>query len=384
MKYSYLILTLTISSSSSLLQRRLMISFREKESRIFYVPEEQHSPLTNHPSSMASSSPPPSSSWSLEQDWALIDQLPKFTVGDDTNVRTFWDQLVACTPTLSDKTPKLLLERCQELDKASSSSESRSSETNRINGTEISKSNSSSRPLIFGPSPTLLMNWQIDLDNPNGKAVGQTKDGRTIWLRWHTIGRLEGDPFSDSTSSLSVFSLIPGGYLEAEGGRVYELGEPRLTGQQQQQPVPLSSSPISSVLSSSKLLSSISNDEKDKNSWPFLDWWLPATTATVSALLASTVLSACIGYGAGLSIISDGSSSSYHHQTATATTTTTAARRGGERVMTLSSSPPSITEQRERVEFRIRREQRLLESISDKIKKDQSVLLKLKQLENFQ
>jgi hypothetical protein len=41
-------------------------------------------------------------------------------------------------------------------------------------------------------------------------------------------------------------------------------------------------------------------------------WWLPATTGTIAAMLASTILSACIGYGAGLGIIAD-ETGPHHH-----------------------------------------------------------------------
>ena len=94
------------SSSLSLPRRQQSVSNHLKKSRLFYVPEEEEesSPISSF-----------TSSWSLEQDWALIDQLPKFTVGEGSHIRTFWTQLLACTPILSEKSPDSLFRRCQEL-----------------------------------------------------------------------------------------------------------------------------------------------------------------------------------------------------------------------------------------------------------------------------
>lgn len=339
------------SSSLSLPRRQQSVSNRLKKSRLFYVPEEEEeesSPISSF-----------TSSWSLEQDWALIDQLPKFTVGEGSHIRTFWTQLLACTPILSEKSPDSLFRRCQEL----------KSIQEKYNNTTTAKA--SGRPIIFGPAPILLTNWQIDFDHLDGKAVGQTKDGRSIWLRYISLGRLEGDPFSDSSSS-SIFSLIPGGYLEAVGGRIYELGEPRSV-----QQTPESSIAVATA--------SIENDKEHKTTKLF-DWWVPATTATVSALLASTILSACIGYGAGLSIISDGSHSTAQHSSTVVPPITSATNTKTQPIVNLgeTASSPTISEQRARVEYRIIREQRLLKSVSDKIERDQNELLKLRRIENSQ
>lgn len=338
------------SSSLSLPRRQQSVFNRLKKSRLFYVPEEEEesSPISSF-----------TSSWSLEQDWALIDQLPKFTVGEGSHIRTFWTQLLACTPILSEKSPDSLFRRCQELE----------SIQEKNNNTTEAKA--SGRPIIFGPAPILLTNWQIDFDHLDGKAVGQTKDGRSIWLHYISLGRLEGDPFSDSSSS--IFFFIPGGYLEAVGGRIYELGEPRSVQQ----------TPESSIAVATARMN---NDKEHKTTKPF-DWWVPATTATVSALLASTILSACIGYGAGLSIISDGSHSTAQHSSTVVPPISSATNTMTQPIVNLgetTSSQPTISEQRARVEYRIIREQRLLKSISDKIERDQNELLKLRRIENSQ
>jgi hypothetical protein len=275
--------------------------------------------------------------WTMEHDWALLDQLPKFTVGevDSSNVRTFWTQLSAATPILIHKEPSQLVERCQQLD--------------------------ADHELVYGPSPALLQNWQVDLHRRDGKAVGQTEDGRTIWLQYHCIGRLEGDPLSDM--SASVLSLVPGGYLEAVGGRIYELGQPRLD---------RSSRAVSSWVSNHDHNGNhVAKEETPKS----MAWWVPATTATMSALLASTVLSACIGYGAGLSIVSDGSRSSSYSVSSTMVPTQSLPSSS------TTNNEPSFSERRARAEYRILREQRVIHKISEQLEKDQMELNTLREQE---
>jgi hypothetical protein len=275
--------------------------------------------------------------WTMEHDWALLDQLPRFTVGEDSsNVRTFWTQLSASTPILIHKEPSQLVERCRQLD--------------------------ADHELVYGPSPALLQNWQVDFHRRDGKAVGQTEDGRTIWLRYHCIGRLEGDPLSEM--SASVLSLVPGGYLEAVGGRIYELGQPRLDER---------SHTVSSWVANHD--GNIAKEEDETPKSTTMAWWVPATTATMSALLASTVLSACIGYGAGLSIISDGSSFSSY----SASTTTVPIQRLPSSSTT--NNEPSFAERRARTEYRILREQRVVQKISEQLENDKMELNNLREQE---
>ena len=94
-----------------------------------------------------------------------------------------------------------------------------------------------------------------------------------------------------------------------------------------------------------------------------MEWWLHATTSTMSALVASTLLSACIGYAAGLSIISEEASS--HHVSDMAI-----AAKKSELSVSKVQDEPSIAERRARAEYRILREERLIQQISDKLAKD--------------
>jgi len=227
-----------------------------------------------------------SPSWTLDEDWLLVDQLPKFTVGAGDQTRTFWTQLSAATPRLSSKGIPELLERCQVL------------QTNYT--------------LQYGPSPPLLQNWGVDLSSvssssssssssENNRAVGTLEDGRVIFLNYHVVGRLAGDSFQETAAAAAagLMAQIPGGYLEAVGGRIYELGEPRKS------PVLVTrEKPDSFRLPFGSSSSILDSDESTSGPLSARDvaWWLPSATSTISAMLAAAILSACIGYGAGLGI----------------------------------------------------------------------------------
>ena len=341
---------------------------------------------------MASTTPSSQdSSWTLREDWALIDQLPKFTVGQGEQTRTFWTQLVASTAELSSKkSPDELYQRCQQLS------------LEQKNDTNINIP----LPLHFGPPPPLLSRWRMDLTTTtttsaqyaaDNRAVGTLEDGRVIWLHYHVVGRLPGDLFSDA-SSPSLMALIPGGYLEAIGGRIYELGEPTMevtTTRGVKGNTFWQDDEDSSVLSSSSSSPSVSRSRPNASrTREGMAWWLPATTGTVSALLASSVLSACIGYGAGLGMIADESSSSNggpHHTTVQQPLTNAFSsnkdRHGVNNFNDMhykssySTSTPSLEERKARAEYRILREQRVLQKISEQLERDQADLRGLERIQ---
>ena len=262
----------------------------------------------------------PAVEWSLEDDWLLMDTISKYTVVTKDNIDyaqhhavTFWTQLMAATPRLSSKFSKEdIMTRLDELQLELEQEKSISS----------SKKNN----LRYGPSPPILNHWTMS-SSGSTKLSGQMDDGRYIWLTPQLVGRLADDPILTSSSSFggmeSVCNGMPGGYVEAVGGRVYELGVPARNRPSHTGTTKLSSSSVitnanqeeklegeTSLLS---FLSSSSPPSQGKSNHipeslvvsSLTSWWVPATTATVSALVASCVLSACIGYGAGLSIIQD-------------------------------------------------------------------------------
>lgn len=340
-----------------------------------------------------------SENWTMEEDWVLLDNLPLFTVSSKTETKTFWTQLWSANAIhFSTKQPEDLYRRVLELEGERSLTLKR--QETKLQNVQKNR-DQQSQSLTFGASPPVLENWKIDLNANNNRVVGQvvTKGvigRRTIWFDYHVIGRLEGDPFADTFSS--DVSLFPGGYIEAAGGRVYELGQPislHECGKEE-------TNNLSNKLEKTNVDPGRGNDELPTIS----RWWLPGSTATISALVSSTILSACIGYGAGLSMIQDGT---YHHQTTSQssrmptveTVLTSPSQNGIKMPPQLSSSKvaaaatksstisnnsypdqkPSIEEIRTRTQYKILREERLLKNISQRLELDKQ---NLKQLEEQQ
>ena len=321
-----------------------------------------------------------SPSWTLDEDWLLVDQLPKFTVGAGDQTRTFWTQLSAATPRLSSKGIPELLERCQVL------------QTNYT--------------LQYGPSPPLLQNWGVDLSSvsssssslsssENNRAVGTLEDGRVIFLNYHVVGRLAGDSFQETTAAAAAPGLmaqIPGGYLEAVGGRIYELGEPRKSPGAvvvtREKPDSFRFLPFGS---SSSILAS---DESTSGPVSARDmtWWLPSATSTISAMLAAAILSACIGYGAGLGI--QGNSAAGGGGAAPTTPATEDiqvlhAKFSSSFSSSSSSTSPtdsglSLEERKERAEYRIMIEQHVMQKWSEQLQRDQAEFRGLEKIQRME
>lgn len=325
--------------------------------------------------------------WTLEEDWALIDNLPLFTVSSTLETKTFWTQLWSANAILfSTKKTEDLYRRVQELEYQRDA---------RLERHET-KFQKRSPSLRFGSSPPVLENWKIDMEGNDNRVVGQvdieSSGHRTIWFHYHMIGRLTGDPFADKSSS--VVSLFPGGYIEAVGGRVYELGQPMLLDKWETK--------TNSELNNQQQKIDVGPVRGDDESSATSRWWIPGSTAAISALVSSTILSACIGYGAGLSIIQD---SSYHHTTPpppkmlTVETVLAGPSQKGYKIPSQSSalaagtrqssisdslSPdqrPSTEELRTRTEYKVLREEQLLKKISQRLELDKQTL---KQLEEQQ
>lgn len=225
----------------------------------------------------------------------------------------------------------------------------------------------------------------------DNRAVGTLDDGRVVWLHYHLVGRLPGDLLSES-SSPSLMALIPGGYLEAVGGRIYELGEPSHAGDSKEANDNTLRHGLWEDTDSSQDHAFARSSHQSHNDPA---WWFPATTGTVSGLLASTVLSACIGYGAGLGIIAD--TTGPHHAAATTTTQqplntiptvlnhrNTADDSNSVHMIHYKSSSyntPSLEESMARAEYKVLREERLLKKIAEELEKDQADLKGLQQIQ---
>ena len=124
--------------------------------------------------------------WRDEEDWALLDATPEFTVGAGDTAATFWTALASSSAVLCQRSPIECSERARLLAK-------------RPNAT-----------LSYGQEPRVLDSWSR---LPDGRVTGRL-DSRTVWLTVEVEGRLASDPRSGP------------GYIETVGGRVIELGEP--------------------------------------------------------------------------------------------------------------------------------------------------------------
>ena len=322
--------------------------------------------------------------WTMEEDWVLIDNLPLFTVSSAVETRTFWTQLWSANGILfSTKQPEDLYRRAVELKEQRAVRRKLERQETKLQNTEKKNDpRQSQSSLTFGASPPVLENWKTDLESNDNRVVGQVgmKDStgqRTIWFHYHVIGRLEGDPFADQSSS--AVSLFPGGYIEAVGGRVYELGQPMALNEWGKETTNIMFNNKQEKIDANTAV----RDNNDESS-TISPWWLPGSTAAVSALVSSTILSACIGYSAGLSIVQDGS----HHYQATSPTTPTMmlnssskAAAAGTKSSTISDSSyqlPSLEERRASTQYRVLREERLVKKISQRLEIDKQ---KLKQFE---
>lgn len=283
-------------------------------------------------------------------DWALVDRVPVFTVGEsDRHKRTFWTQLWISTPELSAKSSEdELIRRYRAL-----------STRERMEDGKILPT--------AGPSPPVLDEWLVDGE---GKMSGRL-DGRTVWFVAHLVGRIAGDEGGGSGGIAERDRCRPGGFVEAVGGRVYELGRPR---------------EVEGEEGPSSLASDVSSGGevrgKDGPAPSKFPWVTGATATAVSALLASTILSASIGYGAGLGLIVDSSrqaASPLPSLTSMPSRTVQAVR--SNRPVEVSASDrvePSASEKRAKKEAQVLREERVVRTLSDKLERDRTALGKLR------
>lgn len=119
-------------------------------------------------------------SWAPQEDWALQDRAPQFTVGRGGSQATFWSALTASTPELAGRTPEECERRLRELGATA-----------------------------VGRQPRVLEDWSRLGD---GRYTGHLDgDSSTVWLTVACEGRLASDPRTEP------------GYIEAAGGTIYEL-----------------------------------------------------------------------------------------------------------------------------------------------------------------
>ena len=127
--------------------------------------------------------------WTDSEDWALADAVPQFTVGRGSDISTFWTALTTTTPELSSRSAG----ECEARHRALAGS------------TEA-----------VGKQPSVLEEWERLADGRyTGRLAGEPS---FVWLTVAKEGRLVSDPRVNEP-----------GYIEAVGGRVYELSRAKVT-----------------------------------------------------------------------------------------------------------------------------------------------------------
>ena len=259
--------------------------------------------------------------WRAEEDWALLDSTPEFTVGRGNQVATFWHALAASTPELSGRTAGDCERRWAQL---------------AAEGAEL--------PIIAGPQPTVLEEWRRLED---GRFTGRLAGARSsVWLNVAMEGRLAADPRNQP------------GYIEAVGGRIYEL-----SGSSQGQTGDLEL-PSPSTL-------------------PKAAPWMPGFVSAVNGpvqLTAAALFAGAIGFGAGTigtppppppppppptKVIFLGSP----------------ARRSAASVDVRQEASLTVGEQRERAALRLERDEKRIEMLKLKLLEDQQRLSELQRVE---
>jgi len=323
--------------------------------------------------------------WSKKAEWALVDIVPKYTVystSTEGSVVTFWTQLLHSTMEIQSKRSEMeAWRRYKEL----------------CNDMRYKKDTENKELQPAGPSPSLLQDWRI-MDGEKTIFIGGTlsENGNRIWFPLQSIGRLANDPMgelmmNDSTSwSLLNPTSLEGGYAEASGGTIYELGYAAKA---------LTSTTTNPIRNDFQMetATTIKEEGKSKQLMDKLNSMLSGqnssniegAVATISAVLATSILSLYIGFGMGAgTAFSSGanvarttlppsslpkavivlktlppSSSSTSTSTSTSASTTMVG--------------PSATELRARQETRVLRERRLIDNVSRRLEVDEMKLVDL-------
>jgi len=267
--------------------------------------------------------------WQDAEDWALTDNAAEFTVGSGAEKSTFWTALATSTPQLAARSGAECEERWKELN------------------VEQAK---------VGKQPLVLEDWsRLDDGRYTGRVAGESN---VVWLTATSEGRLACDPREGEP-----------GYIEAVGGRIYELS-PRKG---------IASQSIAS--GSSAGLAAASPDKGALQ--------LPSSFSGVAVAVASALFAGGLGFGIGTA-------------TAPAPTPlpppqitkqiTTKVYIQGEQKKTKSSqqkkvdakkveAPLTLKEQRESQELKIERDKVRLESMQQKLKEDEQRLSEYKRIE---
>ena len=268
----------------------------------------------------------PPTDWATREDFALLDGAPAFSVGSGAQAVTFWQSMVASTPELAARSAEDCERRWAELKPADDTA------------------------ARVGPQPAVLEEWSRMADGRiSGRIAGQSS---AVWLTVALEGRLASDPRVDEP-----------GYIEAVGGRIYELGAASLAAAPSASAAPpADAAPAASPLS--------------------------AAAASPVAVALGVLLAGAAGFGAGMSTAPPPPPPPAPRVTRVFISQAgSKAEQTSQQLQQLAGTPPkspaslTVKEQRERAELRVDRDKKKLEMMQQRIREDEQTLSELKRVE---
>lgn len=267
----------------------------------------------------------PGEDWTDKESWALADAVPTFTVGSGDERATFWSALALNTPGLAARSGAECERRFRE---------------------------ENSENVEAGAAPLVLEDWsRLEDGRYTGRVAGESS---FVWLTVSLEGRLASDPRKDQP-----------GYIEAVGGRIYELARA----------MPGTPTTVASDASPDSIkLGGISLPQQ----------WLPASAVGV-ALVAG-------GLGFGVATLTAPPPPPPPPPSVSRVTKIIIrdVGGGGARTARVAEAQPkqqlapaqlTLQEQRERAELRVERDQKNLENLKQKMQEDQQRVREYQRLE---
>ena len=266
------------------------------------------------------------SGWCDAEDWALLDSTPSFTVGRDKHVVTFWQAMAASTPELSVRSAAECERRWTELTSCGATAS-----------------------IAVGQQPAVLEEWSR---LPDGRVSGRLSgEASAVWLTVAMEGRLASDPRDGP------------GYIEAIGGRIYELARPSVASSAALAPP----SAPDGVSAASALAASLGG----------------ALTMRLPYAAVGVLLAGAIGFGAGTSVAPPPPPLPPPPPQITKVVIAQQAPPSSTRAAP-AKTPLTIREQRERAALRVDSDKARLQVLQQRIKEDEQVLSEYRRVERQQ
>jgi len=208
----------------------------------------------------------------------------------------------------------------------------------------------------FRPPPPILQEWRIDTSK--GIVSGQIDNGSTIWFPSQFMGRLPEDPATSMGDETSTFA---GGFVEAVGGRVFEMGRARPT-----DPV------VAMGFTEQSNVRVYNTDKLEKRPGEEKLSWSTTIAASIATVVAASLLSVVIGFGVGSNAGSLSPTTSPPPLAKTAASTERTLYRMG------SNLEPTVSEKRARMEVKVLQEKRIIQAAGTRLSNDEIRLTELR------